>query len=54
MKNTITFIITVIAIYMIIAFCSWNINWVATTHWIFRVFYLIACVVFAIPFMKQH
>lgn len=53
MKNTITFIITAIIIYIVIAFCTWNINWAATTHCVFRILYLTACVVFSIPFMKH-
>ena len=54
MKNIITFTIVAIIVYMIITFCSWNITWVATAHWIARAFYLIACITFSIPFMKQH
>lgn len=53
MKNTITFITVAIIVYMIIAFCTWNINWVATTHWLSRAFYIIATVAFSIPFIKH-
>lgn len=54
MKNTITFITVAIIVYMIIAFCTWNINWVATTHWLARACYVIATITFSLPFMKQH
>lgn len=54
MKNTITFIIVAIITYIIIAFCVWNVNWVATAHWLSRVFYITAVVAFSIPFMKQR
>lgn len=54
MKNTIIFITIAIIVYMIIAFCTWDINWVATAHWLSRVFYIVAIVAFSIPFIKQH
>ena len=53
MKNTIIFITVAIITYIVIAFCTWNIAWI-TTHILARIFYLTACVVFSIPFMKQH
>lgn len=53
MKNIITFITVAIIIYIIIAFCTWNINWVATAHWLSRVFYIAAIVAFSIPFIKH-
>ena len=52
MKNIITFTIVAIIVYMIIAFCTWDIGWIATAHWIARAFYLIACITFSIAFMK--
>ena len=53
MKNTITFITIAIILYIIVAFCTWNIAWV-TTHFLARIFYLVACITLSIPFMKQH
>lgn len=54
MRNTITFITVATILYIIIAFCTWNINWVATAHWLSRVFYITAIIAFSIPLMKQH
>ena len=54
MKNIITFITVAIIIYIIIAFCTWNINWVSTAYCSARAGYIIAVIIFSIPFMKQH